>query len=307
MYKMYSVFLCAFVLSVLSISLPRPDIHRETKEQEDELQILPNEAINQSVDERKRRNEKLIRLQREFENDMCPNSNIWFVRGRDGKCECGRDLDGIVQCDPETKELSVLDCYCITSNGRNTVVGSCIFNCMNLTFNHGDKVYHGAPSDCQTLNREGMLCGKCHDGFALPAYSYNLTCMKCESGQQNWWLYLVHAFVPLSLFIIIILVFRINVVAPKLYVFVFAAQNISTPMILRILVAKTASLQGTTTLASFAVSFLATVYGIWNLDFLRVVLPDVCLNINPLNTLALDYLVAIYPMLLMAVSYTAKT
>ena len=44
-------------------------------------------------------------------------------------------------------------------------------------------------------------------------------------------------------------------------------------------------------------------YGIWNLDFFRVVLPEVCLNFPTLHILALDYLIAIYPMLLMGVAY----
>ena len=298
------VFCCILVLPLLSTSLL---VNREKNEQENKLEMLPNKARNQTpqqLDESKRSYVKLNPLPREFDKDVCPNSNMWFLRGKDGKCECGRDLGGIVQSDPETKELSVLDCYCITSTADGiAVVGSCFFNCVNVTHKNKDPLYHPAPSDCWTVNREGALCGKCRDGFAIPAYSYNLTCMKCDSDHQNWWLYVTYAFVPLSFFIIIILIFRINVVAPKLYVFVFAAQNIVTPMNLRILVAKTAPLQGTTTLASFVVSFLATVYGIWNLDFFRVVLPDVCLNINPLPTLALDYLIAIYPMLLMGVAY----
>ena len=230
------------------------------------------------------------------------------MRGKDGKCECGRDWNGIVQCDPETKELSVLDCYCITSTADEiAVVGRCIFNCINLTHNKVDILYHGAPSDCLSLNREGALCGKCRDGFVLPAYSYKLACMKCNSDQQNWWLYVTYAFIPLSFFIITIFVLRINVVAPKLYIFVLATQSITTPTILRIFMAEITPPHnipnGVPKLTRFAISLLSTVYGIWNLDFFRVVLPDVCLNINPLPTLALDYLIAIYPMLLMGVAY----
>ena len=41
-----------------------------------------------------------------------------------------------------------------------------------------------------------------------------------------------------------------------------------------------------------------TVLGIWNLDFFRTVIPDICLNVNTPQVLALDYLVAFYPMLL---------
>ena len=295
----HSVLVCVLVLPLFSTSL---HINRQTNEQEDESKRLSNNQTTQKRDESKRSNG---RPQREFDNHICPKSNTWFVRGRDGKCKCGRDWNGIVQCDPETQKLLVLDCYCITSTADGiAVVGNCIFNCVNSTYNIGrDKIYHGAPSDCQTLNREGALCGKCRGGFALPAYSYNLTCIKCDNDHQNWWLYVTYAYVPLTFFIIIILVFRISVIDPKLYMFVLVAQNIVTPMILRILVAKTANSHGVSEFAKFGVSFLATVYGIWNLDFFRVVLPTVCLNINPLPTLALDYVIALYPMLLMGVAY----
>ena len=48
----------------------------------------------------------------------------------------------------------------------------------------------------------------------------------------------------------------------------------------------------------FIGKLLMTVLGIWNLDFFRTVIPDICLNVNTLQVLALDYLVAFYPMLL---------
>ena len=44
-------------------------------------------------------------------------------------------------------------------------------------------------------------------------------------------------------------------------------------------------------------------YSFWNLDFFRSLLPDICLNVNTLEALALDYTVAIYPIVLIAISY----
>ena len=44
-------------------------------------------------------------------------------------------------------------------------------------------------------------------------------------------------------------------------------------------------------------------YSFWNLDILRSVLPDICLNVTTLQALALDYLVAIYPFLLILISH----
>ena len=44
-------------------------------------------------------------------------------------------------------------------------------------------------------------------------------------------------------------------------------------------------------------------YGIWSLDFFRPFYSDLCLGIGALPTLALDYVIAVYPLLLMIISY----
>ena len=50
-------------------------------------------------------------------------------------------------------------------------------------------------------------------------------------------------------------------------------------------------------------SVLASIYGIWDLDFLRPFYSDLCLEIGILPTLALDYVIAVYPLLLMIITY----
>ena len=42
----------------------------------------------------------------------------------------------------------------------------------------------------------------------------------------------------------------------------------------------------------------APLYSVWNLDLLRSVIPDTCLNVSPLQALALEYVVAFYPLVL---------
>jgi hypothetical protein len=44
-------------------------------------------------------------------------------------------------------------------------------------------------------------------------------------------------------------------------------------------------------------------YSFWNLDILRSVIPNTCLNVTTLQALALDYLLALYPFLLILFSY----
>ena len=90
-------------------------------------------------------------------------------------------------------------------------------------------MYHNAPTDCASLNRQGTLCGQCLDGYTVPAYSYDLKCIRCDSQLENWGLYIVFAFLPLTVFIVITLVFRINVLSPDLNMFVLAAQYRNLP------------------------------------------------------------------------------
>ena len=244
-----------------------------------------------------------------YESDKrCLKSNIWFVwDDHTNSCHCGSDLYGAVQCDPVTKELSVLDCHCLTLEHSTEqspfpVVGECIFNCVNSTTGN-DELYHGTPTDCGSLNRKGILCGQCLDGYAMPAYSYSFKCIRCDSEKENWGLYIVFAFLPLTVFIIITLIFRINVLSPKLIMFVLSAQFISNPEQARLF---SYFLSQRKTLQKFKilVQIVQTFCGIWNLDFLRInVLPDVCINATPLHILILDYLIAIYPMLLMTLAY----
>ena len=103
-----------------------------------------------------------------------------------------------------------------------------------------------------------------------------------------------------SVFMIIILVFRVSVLSPKLHALVFALQNLAGPVNMRILVA---SEQYFAPLDIFAFQTMSVLYGVWNLDFFRTILNGVCLNISTLQVLALDYLVAVYPMLMMAIAY----
>ena len=248
-------------------------------------------------------------LQSSMNEQACSETNGWFVwNNRTRSCDCGDDLNGMVQCNNvATKELSVLDCHCLTVHHTTqgtqlALAGSCIFNCVRST-GLVDIMYHSAPTDCVSLNRQGTLCGQCLDGYTVPAYSYEFKCIRCDSELQNWGLYILFAFVPLTIFIVIILVFRINVLSPKLNMFVFAAQSVSIPIFIRIILFGL-SLRDENFMQVPTIVIL-TAYGIWNLDFFRVnILPDVCINVIPLHILVLDYLIAIYPMLLMAVAYT---
>ena len=55
--------------------------------------------------------------------------------------------------------------------------------------------------------------------------------------------------------------------------------------------------------AHVTVQSLGALYGIWNLDFFRFVKYGICLGTDTLQTLALDFIVGVYPLLLLAMYY----
>ena len=137
-------------------------------------------------------------------DDSC--SGLWFTP-RNGTCHCGSTVHGVVTCNEQTKEVMVLDCYCMTNDSTNqTVVGACLYNCNNLSYNaeYQDNVYHQAPSNCTDLHRKGTLCGECENDYFPRAYSYDMDCIKCTS--YSWWTFIAVAYLPLTIFITIILV-----------------------------------------------------------------------------------------------------
>ena len=240
-------------------------------------------------------------------DEPCPT---WFHRSQEGQCECGLSLQGIVSCDNATQRVGVLDCYCLTSNGdedNTTVVGSCLFNCANQTQWLKDEIYHPVywnvselnDKTCGYLNRKGRLCSVCKDGYYVSAYSYDFTCFKCKSSVgYNVIKYVFIVFLPLTLLYFFFIAFRISATSPQLNSFVVWCQALTLPVYIRLIIQRTKNDD-----IFPLIQTLATVYGIWNLDFFRTVIPPICLPMNTMQILALEYVVALYPLLLIVTSY----
>jgi hypothetical protein len=124
--------------------------------------------------------------------------------------------------------------------------------------------------------------------------------VRCPDGNKNWWKFLLVAFVPLTFFYFIVLLFNINATSTRLHGVAWYSQALSMPVLVR-LIMPVLSLNAPALLKPAKVLFIFFIF--WNLDVLRSVLPDICLNITTLQALALDYLIALYPFLLILISY----
>ena len=238
-------------------------------------------------------------------NPQCPN---WFIPDPsiNGTCKCRDDIDNTVRCNDTTKETAILHCYCMTYNkSAGSVVGACVYNCVNNVLE--GNLYRSLPSNvtqlknymCGHLNREGQLCGKCKEGYSTPVYSYELKCVHCPTSPFNWVKYILAAFLPLTVFFVLMVSCRLSATSPKLLAFVLLSQSYAIGANVRIVLAELDPYP----IPAMLGRILFSLYGIWNLDFFRTLLPYICVSLGTLQVLALDYAIAFYPLILLVVAY----
>ena len=122
---------------------------------------------------------------------------------------------------------------------------------------------------CGALNRKGLLCSECYDGYGPAVYAFANECVKCHgSAFSRWTLYLFVVLFPVTVFYIIVIVFNIRATSPPFASYVLFCQtfaafdriyfpgstkfSIHDPSQVSLLLARTLS-------------------GIWNLDFGRYI------------------------------------
>ena len=204
--------------------------------------------------------------------------------------------------------ISVLDCNCVTydSDKCSVLIGTCPYGCGFTTSRWSGQAFHPLMHNlsdtitndmCGRLNRSGPMCSKCKTGFSPLVYSYDLTCIICTDSHYNWMKFVAAAFIPLTFFYFVVLLFRIDATSPYLYGFITLNQALASPLSLR---AMLLTLKRDTLLAG---RLIAIPYTIWNLDFFRSLPLNICLDLTTLQTLALDYAIAIYPLLLVVITY----
>ena len=242
-------------------------------------------------------------------SSTCPT---WFICTSKNSCECGNRHHGMIACDNQKLTSKVLDCHCVTfkKSTGSTFAGKCFYNCENHhSKKKNDLVYNTLPekpdnllnySICSYFHRVGILCGDCEEGYSPLVLSYSLSCVKCPDGHKNWWKFIVVAFVPLTFFYFFVVLFNINVTSSRLHGVVWFSQALSTPILVRMIMS--ALSQGYPRML-VATKVLIVFFSFWNLDMFRSVIPDICLNVSTLQILALEYIVALYPLLLMLTSY----
>ena len=241
------------------------------------------------------------------DSSACPT---WTYRSpHDNQCVCGARVHSII-CDPKTLTTVItVDYFCVffSRELQSTLVGTCPYGLQGILPRNASMI--GVLEDrdrfCFHLHRTGQFCGECEESYTLPVYSYFLGCVKCESYKNGWVKFAAAAFLPLTLFYIIVITFRISATSPTLNAFIMFNQIVAIPSILRELY--TSSLDHTTGSYNYvyAFDFIIAVIAIWNLDFFRSFYGPICLHpdLKYQQVLLLEYAIGLYPLLLIIFTY----
>lgn len=222
-----------------------------------------------------------------------------------GSCKCGNNLRGTVGCDDSEGATKVKKCFCMTTRtGENSpLVGTCLYRC-NLLYPQANVIGVNTTTEvtnetCGVFKRTGVMCGECLQGYGLPVYSYSLSCVECVGYKFNWLKYIAVAYIPLTAFFIMVIVLRISATSGYLLGYVAICQMLTIKSLATLLF----------NMSFFQVHKLATILitmaSFWNLDFFRSMYPPFCLSphITVLQVQLLDYLVGVYPLVLVLLTY----
>ena len=239
------------------------------------------------------------------EDDSCP---VGFVSSNE-TCVCADHLKEEIKCEQQSQSSFIYLGACVTydNSSRATSIGLCPYTSYADIINHFyRKLPHNAFElnnfTCGTLNREGLLCAKCKEGFGPAVYSVALQCERCQR-RDAWLLFIFWQLFPTTVLFLVVVVFRLRLTSAPVGAFVLFCQ------INEYIALHTNLLSAVTHDTSREFNFLAyialAIYGIFNLDFLIHTFPSFCVSteIETVHLFIFDYIAAFYPLFLVVSSY----
>ena len=196
-----------------------------------------------------------------------------------------------------------------TSESTNNLkVGQCLYCPQNNKLSRSSFVTLPESSDdlneffCGDLNREGVTCAHCIANYSVAVNSKQFKCIPCSSDSifYSWAFYLLAEYLPLTIMLIIVIVFNISVTSGPANAFIFFAQIISTTF--GIDANGIIDYPSITPAASVLKQIYVSLYAFWNLSFFSAIELDgwlFCLgpNVNSLHVMALKFVSAFYPLM----------
>ena len=269
--------------------------------------VKPPQLVLQSVD-----NKDLL-LVMDIELQCCPPGYIYrYGSGDMGTCHCGMTtVIGIAECNETHPEVigAVLErdhwAGYLPSNDRHSCDGQKFFTgpcppgycqTQRITLPQNNSQQELQAAVCAGPNRKGVLCGDCLEGKGI-AVNFNgirPVCASCEEwiSKVGILVWILSEWVPMLAFMFTLMLFNIDLVSGRFNSYLLFAQLLAF-----------STIRSDAELGPVHNAFVKIyrfLYGMWNLDFVGVLLPPYCLaphaHLTLLQTLLLQYSIGLFPL-----------
>ena len=162
---------------------------------------------------------------------------------------------------------------------------------------------------CGPLNRKGLVCSECADGFGPSVTSFGYRCVKCTDAWYKVPLVLVLEFVPITILYLINLTFLINITSAPMPCFIMFAQfivitfdssNLTSPLASKL----TMGLKNNLDLG-LDINIILLFYRIYNLEFGRYLSSPLCISrdLKSIHMTLIGYISAFYSLYLIFLTW----
>ena len=145
------------------------------------------------------------------------------------------------------------------------------------------------------MNRKGILCSECINGFGPSVTSPIFTCSNnCTDTWYGIPLYLFVELVPVSVFYLVILMFQINLTSAPMVGFIFYSHIVVIGIIIQL-----------ADQTNIFITIILILHGIWNLDFFRYAIPPFCISpkLKIAHILCLQSVSTVFPLILIGITW----
>ena len=255
-----------------------------------------------------------VRIQASTTSQEC--SSPWHhYNASSGQCVCTNWKEGKlkpfnIKCNNEG--VAIAPGYCTTyEEGRGTVIAECLYfkpDGLNLTrdgYSLPQNISELNSYMCAHMNRNNTLCSDCIDGFGPSFTSPGFECCNCTGLWHGVLLYLIVDLAPITLLYLIMVLFHISMCSAPMTGYIMYSQSIMyeliydrNPPVNYIVFSKAKH-------TSLGLKVVLGLYGIWNLEPIRYIVPPFCVSkkLNLTQIALLGYVSAFYPLCLIFLTW----
>ena len=239
------------------------------------------------------------------EDNQCPPWTYYNASIQRCKCYTDEKDRGVSTVTCNEQESSLHYNYCMTydeESGTSTVSYCPYFTLQghNISrprlINLPDNISELNEYMCGPMNRKGIVCSECIDGYGPSVTSLKFQCSTCSSVWYGVLIYLLIEVVPVTIFYFVVLLFQLNLTTAPMFGFILYSNFI---------VILTTFHSITSNEAQAYTKVITLLYGIWTLDFFRYAIPPFCVS-SKLTTIHIIYLQSVstfFPYILIAITW----